>query len=45
MIAEGRVYIMTAWWLVALPGLAIVLVGLALSFFGDGLADHLRTED
>jgi len=45
MIAEGRVYMMTAWWLVTLPGLAIVLVGLALSFLGDGLADVLRTED
>jgi peptide/nickel transport system permease protein len=45
MIAEGRVYMMTAWWLVTLPGLAIVAVGLALSFFGDGLADLLRTED
>ena len=45
MIAEGRVYIMTAWWLVTMPGLAIVFVGLALSFVGDGLADLLRTED
>ena len=45
MIAEGRVYIMTAWWLVTLPGLAIVLVGLALSFIGDGMTDLLRIED
>ena len=45
MIAEGRVYMMTAWWLVTLPGMAIVLVGLALSLLGDGLADLLRTED
>jgi len=45
MIAEGRVYMMTAWWLVTLPGLAIMIVGLALSLFGDGLADLLRTED
>ena len=31
--------------MVTLPGLAIVLVGLGLSLFGDGVADLLRTED
>jgi peptide/nickel transport system permease protein len=45
MIAEGRGFITTAWWLVTLPGLAIVVVGIGLSLFGDGLADLLRTED
>ena len=45
MIAEGRSYIMLAWWMVTLPGLAIVLVGFALSLFGDGVADLLRNED
>lgn len=45
MIAEGRGFIITAWWLVTLPGLAIVVVGIALSLLGDGLADLLRTED
>lgn len=45
MIAEGRSFIMTAWWMVTLPGLAIVLVGLALSMFGDGVAALLRNED
>lgn len=45
MIAEGRSFIITAWWLVTLPGLAIVVVGIALSLLGDGLADLLRTED
>jgi peptide/nickel transport system permease protein len=44
MIAEGRSFIFTAWWMVTLPGLAIVLVGLALSLFGDGVADLLRGE-
>jgi peptide/nickel transport system permease protein len=42
MIAEGRSFIFTAWWMVTLPGLAIVVVGLALSLFGDGVADLLR---
>lgn len=45
MIAEGRNYILTAWWMVTLPGLAIILVGLALTLFGDGVADLLRDED
>jgi peptide/nickel transport system permease protein len=45
MIAEGRTFIMTAWWMVTFPGLAIMLAGLGFSLFGDGLADLLRTED
>lgn len=45
MIAEGRAYILSAWWLVTMPGLAIVLVAFALSLFGDGVADMLRTQD
>lgn len=45
MIAEGRNYILTAWWMVTLPGLAIILVGLALTLVGDGVADLLRDED
>ena len=42
MIAEGRSFILSAWWMVTLPGLAIVLVGVALSLFGDGVARRLR---
>lgn len=44
MIAEGRNFIFMAWWMVTLPGLAIVVVGLALSLIGDGVADLLRGE-
>lgn len=44
MIAEGKGFITTAWWLVVMPGLAIVFVALALSLVADGLADLLRTE-
>lgn len=44
MITEGRQYITTAWWLSALPGLAIVVTGIILSLIGDGLADFLRPE-
>ena len=42
MIAEGRTFLATAWWLSALPGLAIVITGVAFSLIGDGLADVLR---
>ena len=42
MIAEGRTFLATAWWLSALPGLAILITGVAFSLVGDGLADVLR---
>jgi peptide/nickel transport system permease protein len=42
IISEGKGFILTAWWMVTLPGLAIVIVGLALSLFGDGVAKWLR---
>ncbi len=41
MIAEGRDYVATAWWLVAFPGLAIFLVVMSLNFLGDWLRDRL----
>ena len=42
MIAEGKNFIFTAWWIITLPGIAIVVVGLALSLLGDGVAALLR---
>lgn len=42
MITEGQPFMTTAWWISALPGLAIVLTGIALSLIGDGLADLFR---
>lgn len=41
MLAEGRVYITDAWWLVTLPGLGIMLTILAVNLLGDGLRDSL----
>jgi peptide/nickel transport system permease protein len=41
MLAEGRVYITEAWWLVTLPGLAIMLTILSINLLGDGLRDAL----
>lgn len=42
MIGAGRELIRTAWYLTALPGLAIVLTVLALNMIGDGLNDALN---
>jgi peptide/nickel transport system permease protein len=44
MIAEGKNFIFTAWWIITLPGIAIVVVGLALSLLGDGITALLRGE-
>jgi peptide/nickel transport system permease protein len=41
MLSEGREYIQDAWWIAAFPGLAIMLVTVGVSFFGDGLRDLL----
>jgi ABC-type dipeptide/oligopeptide/nickel transport system permease subunit len=41
MLAEGRSYISDAWWLVTLPGVAIMLTILAINLFGDGMRDAL----
>jgi peptide/nickel transport system permease protein len=42
MIGEGREVIRTAWYLSALPGLAIVFTVLALNLIADGLNDALN---
>lgn len=41
MIAEGRDYITTAWWVALFPGLALLLVVLAFNLVGDWLRDTL----
>jgi peptide/nickel transport system permease protein len=41
MLADGRQYLDTAWWLGLFPGLAISLTVLAVNLFGDGLRDAL----
>src|SRR5215467_7954113 len=41
MLADGRVYITTAWWLATFPGLAILVTVLGINLFGDGLRDTL----
>jgi peptide/nickel transport system permease protein len=40
MIASGRQFLLQAWWMTALPGFALLILGVALSLIGDGLADR-----
>ena len=41
MIAEGRGFLATAWWMSLFPGLAMLLTVLAVNLFGDWLRDRL----
>jgi peptide/nickel transport system permease protein len=41
MAAQGRQYLLDAWWLTAIPGMAILFVSLAFNLLGDGLRDIL----
>lgn len=41
MLSEGRNYILEAWWLATLPGVAIMITILSINLLGDGLRDAL----
>lgn len=41
MVSEGRSQLQRAWWLSAMPGLAIMLTAIALNLLGDSLRDAL----
>lgn len=41
MLAEAREFILSAWWVVTFPGIAILTAVLAINLFGDGLRDAL----
>ncbi len=41
MLADGRIYISTAWWLALFPGLCIFLTVLGINLLGDALRDLL----
>jgi len=41
MIADGRDYIANAWWVAALPGLALFITVIAINLIGDRLRDLL----
>jgi peptide/nickel transport system permease protein len=41
MLSTGRQNMLGAWWIAAVPGVAILLTSLAFNLFGDGLRDVL----
>ena len=41
MISTGRAFMLDAWWVATMPGLAIVIVSLGFNLLGDGLRDVL----
>ena len=41
MLADGRMYITTAWWIVMFPGLMITITVLSINLLGDWLRDYL----
>jgi len=44
MIAEGRNFIINAWWIATIPGLGIIVTGLGFSLLGDGLAEKIESQ-
>jgi peptide/nickel transport system permease protein len=42
LIADGKNFITTAWWMSIFPGVAIVAAGIGFSLAGDGLASRLN---
>ena len=42
LVGEGRTLIRSAWYICAVPGVAIMLAVLALNLVGDGLNDALN---
>ncbi len=41
LLAAGRNYVDTAWWLAVFPGLAVTMTVIGLNLLGDGLRDML----
>jgi len=41
MVADGRDYVTSAWWVSTLPGVAIMILVLSLNLFGEGIRDLL----
>lgn len=41
MVADGRSYVVTAWWIVVVPGLAIAITAIAAQLLGDSLRVRL----
>ena len=41
MVSDGRRYMLNAWWVATLPGLALVILVLAINLVGEGFRDVL----
>jgi peptide/nickel transport system permease protein len=41
VLTEGRLYLVTAWWIATLPGIAIFVTVLSFNLVGDGFRDAL----
>jgi peptide/nickel transport system permease protein len=41
MVASGRDYLLTAWWVSTMPGIALLILVLSINVFGEGLRDIL----
>jgi peptide/nickel transport system permease protein len=41
MVADGRNYLTTAWWITTFPGVLLTITVLSIYFLGDGLRDVL----
>jgi peptide/nickel transport system permease protein len=41
MLADGRQFLNSHWWVATMPGLAIAITVLSINMFGDGLRDIL----
>ncbi|MGK9230333.1 ABC transporter permease [Inquilinus limosus] len=41
MTSTGRRFMLDHWWVITMPGMAILIVSLAFNLFGDGLRDVL----
>jgi peptide/nickel transport system permease protein len=44
MVADGRNFIASAWWVSLIPGLAVLVVVLTANMLGDALADFLNPD-
>lgn len=42
MVADGRSYISSAWWLCMVPGMAILITVMAVNLVGDALTDRIN---
>ena len=41
MVASGRDYMLVAWWVSTLPGIALMILVLSINLFAEGLRDIL----